>query len=111
MFTTQDGAVTPNRDEVRISCAALAARMSDLLGTQPVQVQSPPMRSFSIRRTRAPSFAANRAAMSPPAPAPITAKSCGFVISNDGLGHQAGVCPISVDLISTAHAGAAIDYG
>jgi hypothetical protein len=59
MFMTEADAVMPNREAVRISCAALAARMSDLLGTQLVHAQSPPMRSFSIRSTRAPGFAAN----------------------------------------------------
>ena len=50
---------------VRTSCAALATRIKDLLGTQPVHVQSPPMRSRSASNTRAPSRAANLAAIRP----------------------------------------------
>src|SRR5216683_2664703 len=68
-------AVIPNREAVRTSWATFAAFNSALLGTQPVQVQSPPIRFFSASATLAPSFAANRAATSPPEPAPITTRS------------------------------------
>src|SRR6516225_4821536 len=63
------------RAEVRISCATFAALSKALLGTQPVQVQSPPIRFFSTSATLAPSCAANRAPTKPPEPAPITTTS------------------------------------
>src|SRR5215469_4134823 len=68
-------ALIPNREAVRTSCATFAALRSALLGTQPVQVQSPPIRFFSIRTTLAPSCAAKPAAVKPPDPAPTITKS------------------------------------
>src|SRR5215472_11140222 len=68
-------ALIPNLEAVRISCATFAALSSALLGTQPVQVQSPPIRSFSTRATFAPSCAAKPAAVKPPEPAPTITKS------------------------------------
>ena len=50
----------------------LAERSSDLLGTQPVFRQSPPMRWRSISVTFAFTVAAMRAATKPPEPAPTT---------------------------------------
>src|SRR5260370_19801773 len=68
-------AVIPNREAVRTSCATFAALRSALLGTQPVQVQSPPIRFFSTSATLAPSFAAKPAAVKPPEPAPMITRS------------------------------------
>src|SRR6516165_8838828 len=68
-------ALTPNLEAVRISCATFAALSSALLGTQPVQVQSPPIRFFSTRATFALSCAAKPAAVKPPEPAPTITKS------------------------------------
>src|SRR6516165_7185763 len=68
-------ALTPNLEAVRISCATFAALSSALLGTQPVQVQSPPIRFVSTRATFAPSCAAIPAAVKPPEPAPTITKS------------------------------------
>src|SRR6516165_590216 len=68
-------ALTPNLEAVRISCATFAALSSALLGTQPVQVQSPPIRFFSTRATLAPSCAAKPAAVKPPEPAPTITRS------------------------------------
>src|SRR6516162_7745925 len=68
-------ALIPNLEAVRISCATFAALRSALLGTQPVQVQSPPIRPFSTRATLAPSCAAKPAAVKPPDPAPTITKS------------------------------------
>src|SRR5947209_4321544 len=65
----------PNRDAVRTSCATFAALRSALLGTHPVQVQSPPIRFFSTSATLAPSCAANPAAVNPPEPAPTITRS------------------------------------
>src|SRR5579863_1222582 len=73
--TTGGSAVMPNLEAVRISCATLAALSRALLGTQPVQVQSPPIRFFSTRATFAPSCAAKPAAVKPPEPAPTITKS------------------------------------
>src|SRR5229473_2949741 len=71
----------PYCEAVRTWCATLAAFKRALLGTQPVQVQSPPMRSFSTSATLAPSCTANPAAIRPPAPAPMITKSyCCFDI-------------------------------
>ena len=53
-----------------------------VLSPQPVQVQSPPMRSFSMSTTRAPARAANRAVVMPPDPAPMTARSQDAVTSD-----------------------------
>ena len=41
----------PNSDALVMECAALDDAISDLLGMQPVQVQSPPNLSFSIIAT------------------------------------------------------------
>ena len=65
----------PNLSDCRISQADRAARMSVLLGTQPVQVQSPPSRPDSMMAVLRPSLAANLAAVSPADPPPITTKS------------------------------------
>src|SRR5258708_6347577 len=72
----------------RTSCATLAALSSALLGTHPVHVQSPPTRCFSIRATRAPTVAANLAAVSPPEPAPITIRSYASFMLRKGLLHR-----------------------
>mmetsp|Transcript_8456 Transcript_8456/g.26072 ORF Transcript_8456/g.26072 Transcript_8456/m.26072 type:complete len:325 (-) Transcript_8456:82-1056(-) len=56
--------------------AAWAAAMRALDGTQPFQVQSPPSTGRrSTNKTRAPTSAANAAAVSPAEPAPTTTKS------------------------------------
>ncbi len=60
-----------------------AVWMSALLGTQPVQVQSPPIRSFSTSTTFAPTALAKGAATSPAEPAPIITRS-----------YSASICPI-----------------
>src|SRR5260370_25421247 len=67
----------PYCEAVRTRCATLAAFNRALLGTQPVQVQSPPMRSFSTSATFAPSCTANPAAIRPPAPAPMLTRAYG----------------------------------
>src|SRR5260370_30905232 len=64
-----------NVEAVGMSCATLASFKRDLLGTQPAQVQSPPMRSLSSRATLAPSFTAKSAAIRPTEPAPTIARS------------------------------------
>src|ERR1017187_4912443 len=76
-------AETPNRDAVRTSWAIFAALRSALLGTQPVQVQSPPIRFFSTSATLAPSCAANPAAVRPPEPAPMITRSKSCAAMND----------------------------
>jgi len=68
-------ALKPKPEALRAWCTTLATLSRALLGTQPVQVQSPPMRSFSMSTTRAPARAANRAAVIPPDPAPMTTRS------------------------------------
>src|SRR3989442_13600210 len=73
----------PNREAARTSCAILAALRSALLGTQPVQVQSPPIRFFSTRATLAPSCAAKPAAVKPPDPAPMITRSKSRVAISD----------------------------
>src|SRR5215469_7177692 len=65
----------PNLEAVRIPWATFAALSRALLGTQPVQVQSPPMRFFSTKATLAPSCAAKPAAVKPPEPAPMITRS------------------------------------
>ena len=50
MFTFPSTEI-PNSDAFVMECAALDDAMSDLLGMQPVHVQSPPNRSFSIMTT------------------------------------------------------------
>ncbi len=60
---------------LRMEWTMPAVWMSALLGMQPVQVQSPPIRSFSISNTFAPTALANGAATSPAEPAPITTRS------------------------------------
>ena len=52
----------------------MAERSSDLLGTQPVFRQSPPMRWRSMSVTFAFTVAAINAATKPPEPAPITTR-------------------------------------
>src|SRR6266851_3262204 len=76
-------AVIPNREAVRTSCATFAALRSALLGTQPVQVQSPPIRFFSTSATLAPSCAAKPAAVKPPEPAPMITRSKSCVAMAD----------------------------
>src|SRR5712692_7925875 len=76
-------AVIPNREAVRTSCATFAALRSALLGTQPVQVQSPPILFFSTRATLAPSCAAKPAAVKPPEPAPMITRSKSCVAMDD----------------------------
>src|SRR6266851_581692 len=76
-------AVIPNREAVRTSCATFAALRSALLGTQPVQVQSPPIRFFSNSATFAPSCAAKPAAVKPPEPAPMITRSKSCAAIND----------------------------
>ena len=49
--------------------------MRALLGTQPYQVQSPPIRRFSTTATFLPSFIARLAALIPAEPTPITTRS------------------------------------
>jgi hypothetical protein len=68
---TQEGSVLPVDQLDEAGGISLAVLSSVLLGTHPVQVQSPPMRSFSTRATRTPSCAAKAAADKPPDPAPI----------------------------------------
>src|SRR5258708_36752641 len=71
----------PDCEAVRTWCATLAAFKSALLGTQPVHVQSPPMRSFSTSATFATSCTANHAAIRTQAPAPMITRSyCCFDI-------------------------------
>jgi hypothetical protein len=74
--TSRPVALMPSSAPERRPCATLAAWRSALLGTQPSQVQSPPMRSASTSSTRAPSLRAVRAAVRPAAPAPMTIRSC-----------------------------------
>src|SRR5579859_4010513 len=59
-----------------------AAFSSALLGTHPVQVQSPPSLFASIRAVFAPSEAEIPAAVSPAAPPPITTMSKSITIGN-----------------------------
>src|ERR1700730_8019914 len=70
---------TPYRDEVRASCATFATFSKALLGTQPVHVQSPPIRSLSSSTTRAPRRTAKSAAINPTEPAPMMARSYSHV--------------------------------
>src|SRR5216683_5904203 len=81
--TAGELAVIPNREAVRTSCAIFAALRSALLGTQPVQVQSPPIRFFSTSATLAPSCAAKPAAVKPPEPAPMITRSKSRVAMDD----------------------------
>src|SRR6516225_1261053 len=81
--TTGGLVLMPNLEAVRTSWATLATLSSALLGTQPVQVQSPPIRFFSTRATFAPSCAAKPAAVKPPEPAPIITKSNSRVGTTD----------------------------
>src|SRR5260370_38042532 len=76
-------AETPTRNAVRISCAIFATLRSALLGTHPVQVQSPPIRFFSTSATFAPSCAAKPAAVRPPEPAPRITRSKSCATMND----------------------------
>src|SRR5258708_36798554 len=76
-------ATMPNREAVRTSCATFAALRSALLGTQPVQGQSPPIRFFSTSATFAPSCAAKPAAIKPPEPAPMIPGSKSRVARDD----------------------------
>src|SRR5712692_8999106 len=73
----------PKREAVRTSWAIFAALRRALLGTQPVQVQSPPIRFFSISATLAPSCAAKPAAVKPPEPAPMITRSKSCVAMDD----------------------------
>src|SRR5260370_453647 len=65
----------PRVEAVEMSWATLATFNSDLLGTQPDHVQSPPMRSLSSKATRAPNVTAKSAAIRPTDPAPMMARS------------------------------------
>src|SRR6185295_13920135 len=67
--------VMPYSADARAEWAMCADLRSVLLGTQPVQVQSPPSRLDSISAVRAPNDAAIPAATSPAAPPPITVMS------------------------------------
>ncbi len=65
----------PKRSEPRKEWDRLAVRIRDLLGTQPVQVQSPPSVPFSAMATDRPSCRAKRAAVSPAEPPPMINRS------------------------------------
>src|SRR5574340_1051256 len=82
-------ASSPYRSAARTLWATVAAFSSALLGTHPVQVQSPPSLHSSIRAVFAPNEAESPAAVSPAAPPPITAmsKSIG-IVTLPGHGHM-----------------------
>src|SRR6185436_712909 len=65
----------PKAAPLRCACAALAAAISALDGTQPKFRQSPPMRSRSTRTTERPSCAAPAATTRPAEPPPTTQTS------------------------------------
>ena len=67
--------VIPRSPACRAPAAAAAAASSDLDGTQPVQRQSPPVRSRSTSSTRAPIRAAVLAPTMPAVPPPTTSRS------------------------------------
>ena len=75
--TDTESTWTPSRSPSRASAATCAAASSDLLGTHPVQRQSPPVRSRSTSRTWAPKPAAVWAATSPAVPPPTISRSQG----------------------------------
>ena len=67
--------VRPYLSAWRMVCAAFAEASSALLGTQPVQRQSPPTRSRSTAATLMSRFDANSAATMPPEPMPTITRS------------------------------------
>src|ERR1039458_8660625 len=68
--------------------------MSDLLGTHPVQVQSPPIGPLSSSAVRAPSWTAKSAAINPEAPAPSIARSYSDVLIRFLIRFERKVCCI-----------------
>ena len=62
-------------EAVRALCAVFAIDSSVFEGTQPVHVQSPPMRAFSTSSTDFLKRAANLAAVRPAEPPPTTTRS------------------------------------
>ena len=72
---TGSDAVIPKRAASLMPWADLAALSRVLLGTHPVQVQSPPKRPFSTKATDRSIRRANRAAVSPADPPPMISKS------------------------------------
>mmetsp|Transcript_18887 Transcript_18887/g.48478 ORF Transcript_18887/g.48478 Transcript_18887/m.48478 type:complete len:227 (+) Transcript_18887:616-1296(+) len=93
---------TPNSLAFLASCAARAARMRALLGTQPTLRQSPPIRCSSMMATFPPRPAAMEEDTSPPAPAPIT--TILYLGCGSGSSHLAG-CTLSRSLTLCSSSG------
>ena len=75
MSTFTSPVETPYFSAVRAAWARRAEASNVFDGTQPVHVQSPPKRAFSMRATRFPNLPAYLAAPMPALPLPMTRRS------------------------------------